>query len=78
MADGLTPDERAALAEILAAPSRLNAEQVAGRNAMFETTRQAQAALQALVARGYADVTITDTGLSTYGRSLPEFLTDLE
>jgi hypothetical protein len=78
MEDVLTPEEHAALTEILAAAGRLNAEEVACGNATFETTLQAQAALHALVAKGYVDATVTDTGPTTYGRSLPEFLTDLE
>jgi hypothetical protein len=77
MADVLTPDQHAALTEILAAPRRLNAHEVA-RNGAFETTLQAQVALEALVAKGYVDATLHDNAPTTYGRSLPEFLTDLE
>jgi hypothetical protein len=78
MGDVLSSDERAALTEILAAQSRLDAEEVARRNAAFETTVQARAALAALVAKGYVDATHHDTAPITCGRSLPEFLSDLE
>ena len=78
MVEPLRPDEQAALAEILGAGVRLTAEDVARRSTAFETVAQAQHALNTLVASGYVDATFRNPYVHIYGRSLPEFLCDLD